>query len=196
MNMNNKQACHTARIPRTMLIRVLIVVISIWTLKAFVVYAEGWTRGRPIGTFPAGEVPFEPFVLNVWGSDGSNVSGLCRYYNAKSDAFEIDGQETSSGEFYPDVIYQVSNGDGDWETLEVPIVNRGKQVTIVVDSRATSRPLRVNLDMFVPLIGKAKYGSVVLKLGERAVFRLDELQPPKDTKDNGDANNDSTTRRP
>lgn len=178
--MNNKRAYHTVRIPRTVLVWGLIILIYIWTPKFSVVYADGWTRGRPIGTFPAGEVPFEPFVLDVWGSDGSNVSGLCSYYNAKSAAFEIDGQETSSGEFYPDVIYQVSNGDGDWETLEVPIVNRGKRITITVKSQAASRPLRVNLDPFVPLIGKFKYGSLVLKMGERAVFRIDELQPPNE----------------
>lgn len=189
--MKIKQTYRNFRIRPTGLTWALIIFIYIWTPKLSVVYADGWTRGRPIGTFPAGEVPFEPFVLNVWGSDGSNVSGWCRYYNAKSAAFEIDGEETSSGEFYPDVIYQVSNGDGDWETLEVPIINRGKRITIVVESGATSRPLRVNLDMFVPLIGKAKYGSLVLKMGERAAFRIDELQPPKDEKDN-----DSTTRRP
>jgi hypothetical protein len=180
--MKNKHAYLTSRIPCTALMWVLIGVVYICTTKFSVVYAGGWTRGRPIGTFPAGEVPLEPFVLNVWGSDGTNVSGLCRYYNVNSYTFEIDGQETSSGEFYPDVIYQVSNGDGDWETLEVPIINRGKQARIIVESRATSRPLRVNLDMFVPLIGKFKYGSLVLKMGERAVFRIDELQPPNEKK--------------
>ena len=172
--------------PRTVLSWILIAVAFAFMPTPSFVYAEGWTRGRPIGTFPAGEVPFEPFVLNVWGSDGSHVSGLCRYYNAKPHAFEIDGQETSSGEFYPDVIYQVSNGDGDWETLQIPIINRGKRVTITVEPRATSRPLRVNLDMFVPLIGKTKYGSVVLKMGERAAFRIDELQPPNENADGKD----------
>lgn len=177
--MKNKETYQASPVLRTGLVSVLIVVTYICTTKFSVVYAGGWTRGRPIGTFPAGEVPLQPFVLNVWGSDGTSVNGWCRYYNAKSDAFEVDGQETSSGEFYPDVIYQVSNGDGDWETLAVPIVKRGKRITIIVEPRGTSRPLRVNLDMFVPLIGKAKYGSLVLKMGERAVFRIDELQPPK-----------------
>lgn len=178
--MKNKQTYPTFRISRTVLMWVLIAVTYICTTKSSVVCAEGWTRGRPIGTFPAGEVPFEPFVLSVWGSDGSNINGWCSYHNAKPDVFEIDGQETSSGEFYPDVIYQVSNGDGDWETLDTLIIKRGKQMTITVESNTTSRPLRVNLDMFVPLIGKAKYGSLVLKMGERASFRIDELQAPKE----------------
>jgi hypothetical protein len=178
MNMKNRHIDNTAHLPRTALMLFLNFVIYICTPAASVLCADGWTRGRPIGTFPAGEVPFEPFVLSVWGSDGSGVSGLCSYYNAKSHPFEIDGEETSSGEFYPDVLYQVSNGDGDWETLEVPIVKRGKRTTITVESRTTSRPLRVNLDMFVSLIGKVKYGSVVLKMGERAAFLIDELQPP------------------
>lgn len=177
--MKNKQTHDTSRSRRTCLSWVVIAVIYIFTAESPIVFAEGWTRGRPIGTFPAGEVPLEPFVLDVWGSDGSNVKGWCRYSNAKTAAFEIDGQETSSGEFYPDVIYQVSNGDGDWEPLETPIVNRGKRITITVESQSTSRPLRVNLDPFVPLIGKFKYGSLVLKMGERAVFRIDELQAPE-----------------
>ena len=177
---------------RTFVMWVLIPVMYILTPKSSVVYAEGWTRGRPIGTFPAGEVPLEPFLLSVWGSDGTNVRGWCHFYNAKSDVIEIDGQETSSGEFYPDVIYQVSNGDGDWETLEAPTVNRGTRTTIIVEARGTSRPLRVDLDIFVPLIGKVKYGSLVLKMAERAAFRLDELQPPKE---DGGANISPTPRQ-
>src|ERR1043165_2604896 len=142
--MKNKQASYSSRVSCTVLLWVL---SGAYTLisKSSVVCAEPWTRGRPIGTFPTGEVPFEPFVLNVWGSDGSNLTGWCRYYNEKPYGFEIDGQETSNGDFYPDVIYQISNGDGDWETLEAPSIKRGKRMTITVESRATSRPLRVNL---------------------------------------------------
>ena len=143
-------------------------------------YADGWTRGRDIGTFPNSEAPFEPFVLNVWGGDGTHVHGLCAYYNAKSTAVEIGGQETSAGDFYPDVIYEISNGDGDWETLAAPSVNLGKCITTVVKPRTKSRPLRVSLDMFVPFIGKVKYGRIVLQTVESASFRIDELQPPQE----------------
>jgi hypothetical protein len=47
--------------------------------------------------------------------------------------------------------------------------------------------------MFVPLIGKVKYGSLVLKMGERAAFLIDELQPPSKSHDE---NSDSTKARP
>jgi hypothetical protein len=155
-------------------------VVYACTSGSFLVRADGWTRSRPIGTFPPGEVHVEPFMLDVWSGDGIHVSGLCAYYNSTPHSVDIDGRETSSGEFYPDVIYEISHGDGDWETLEVPTNNPGKQLTITVEARTRSRPLRINLDMFVPLIGKAKYGRLVLKTGEKAVFRVDELQPPSE----------------
>jgi hypothetical protein len=107
------------------------------------------------------------------------VNGLCVYFNVRSDPIEIGGEETATGEFYPDVIYEISNGDGDWETITAPKIGRGTRTTTVVGSRATSRPFKVNLDIFVPYIGKAKYGRIVLETIESAVFRIDELQPGK-----------------
>jgi hypothetical protein len=178
--MKNKHACQIAPGLRNLLARAFLAVVASCVLYSSLAYA-GWTRGRTIGTSAAGEVPFEPFVLTVWGSDDTNdanVTGLCRYHNVTSGRFEIDGQETSSGEFYPDVLYQISNGDGDWETLKTPVLDRGKRVTIVVEPGATSRPLKVDLAIFLPLIGKAKYGSLVLMMGERASFLIDDLQPP------------------
>jgi len=115
--------------------------------------------------------------LNVWGGDGTHVHGLCAYHNVKSTPVTIGGQETPAGEFYPDVIYEISNGDGDWETLDAPSVDLGKRTITIVEPRATSRPLKVNLDMFVPFIGKVKYGRIVLQTIESAVFQIDELQP-------------------
>lgn len=167
---------------RTVFPRVFFGVLTIASISiaaAGGVFAESWTRGREIGTFPHTEVAFEPFVLSVWGGDGSHVDGLCLYYNVRSTPVEIGGQETSAGEFYPDVIYEISNGDGDWETLTVSRVPLGKRVTTIVEPRAKSRPFKVNLDMFVPYIGKAKYGRIVLETVESAAFRIDELQPEK-----------------
>jgi hypothetical protein len=154
-------------------------VIYVCTSGSFLVHADGWTRSRPIGTFPSSEAPIEPFRLDVWSGDSVHVYGLCAYYNSTSHSVDIDGHQTNSGEFYPDVIYEISHGDGDWETLEVPTNNPGKQLTITVEGKTRSRPLRVNLDMFVPFIGKAHYGRLVLKTGEKAVFAIDELQPEK-----------------
>jgi hypothetical protein len=166
---------------RVVLLRALLCITSICITAIPCVFAESWTRGREIGTFPQDEVPFEAFTLDVWGGDGSHVHGLCAYYNIKSTSVEIGGQETQGGEFYPDVLYEISNGDGDWETLDVPKVNLGKRLTTVVEPRTKSRPLNVNLDVFVPFIGKAKYGRLVLQTIDRAVFRIDELQPLEKT---------------
>jgi hypothetical protein len=152
------------------------------TTTSFVVYGDGWTRGRQVGTSVTNKESSETFTLDVWGGDGKHVHGLCSYHNFSARPFEIDGQETRGGDFYPDVIYEVSNGDDRWQTLEVPSVEFGKQLTTVVESRGTSRPLRVDLDSFTPLIGKFKYGRLVLKSGESAVFQIDELQPAEKNK--------------
>jgi hypothetical protein len=158
------------------------VMLFVCTTKSFLVYGKGWTRGRQVGTSLTDNVPLAPFTLDVWSGDGNHVNGLCTYHNANPYSVEIDGQETRSGEFYPDVIYEISNGDGKWQTLEVPKAELGRQVTITVESKATSRPLRVSLDMFARFLGKARYGRLVLKSGESAVFQLDELQAPDEDK--------------
>jgi hypothetical protein len=173
----SKRTHPAPRMVASLLRRVLICVAYASTAARFSLYAEGWTRGREIGTFPHAEVPFEPFVLSVWGGDGTHVDGVCSYYNVKSSSVEIGGQETPSGEFYPDLLYEISNGDGDWETLVAPSASIGKRITTIVEPRTKSRPLKVNLDMFLPFIGKVKYGRVVLQTIESAVFRIDELQP-------------------
>ena len=150
------------------------------TTESFVMRAEGWTRGRPLATVPESDAVFEPFVLNVWSGDGVRVYGLCAYYNAKSVPVIIEGIEAPNGYFYPDVVNQVSSAkDGDWRPLEVRTKNAGKRETLVVEARGTSKTLRVDLDVFIPLIGKMKYGRLLLKNGEAAVFRVDDLQPPE-----------------
>jgi len=51
--------------------------------------------------------------------------------------------------------------------------------TLTVPVKTSSKVLTVDLDAFVPMIGKFKYGRLLLKTGESAIFNLDYLRPPK-----------------
>jgi hypothetical protein len=160
-------------------IYLFVVALVAVTTRPLVVRADGWTRARPLVTLPESDVVFEPFVLNVWSGDGPHVYGLCAYHNAKPTPITIEGRETPNGHFYPDVVNQVSNvKDGKWQTLEALTKIPGKPTILAVEARGTSKTLRVDLDVFIPLIGKMKYGRLLLKSGESAVFQLDDLQPP------------------
>jgi hypothetical protein len=144
----------------------------------------GWTRGLPIGQVGAHEqkAPPEAFVLGVWsGDDDGHVYGLCTYFNGKSSPAAIEGIETADGDFYPEVSTQVADAEhgSQWKTLEAPPSPAGKPVTRYVQPKEVSRPLKVDLDVFRPLIGKGKFGRLVLKSGESAVFQIDDLQPPE-----------------
>ena len=178
--MKNKRFIAILRCIRWIDVCIAVAVIVGGTTRSFVIRAEGWTRSRPLATVPESDVVFEPFVLNVWSGDGIRVYGLCVYYNAKSVPVTIDGIDASNGYFYPDVVNQVSNAkDGDWRTLERPANNAGKPAALVVEARGASKTLRVDLNVFIPLIGKVKYGRLLLKNGEAAVFQINDLQPPE-----------------
>lgn len=162
----------------TLVITLSFSLISLTGIRA--ARADAWTKGLPIGTWPATQNTFEPFVLEVWGGDETHVYGLCTFYNTKLALTAIDGVETSNGDFYPNVIAQVSNDKrGTWETLKTSPTILGKDVTITVEAKGASRTLMVDLDVFRPFIGKLRYGRLLLKTGERATFELADLRPPK-----------------
>lgn len=145
--------------------------------------AAGWTRGLPIGEVGADErkTP-EPFVLEVWGGDDDHdLHGLCTYYNIKSTRFAIDGIETEEGDFYPHVVCQVADqkDSSPWKTISEAIYRRGKPAIVTVEPRGASKTLKIDLDVFRPFVGKGKFGRLLLKNGEAAVFQIDDLQPPQ-----------------
>jgi hypothetical protein len=154
--------------------------------------ANGWTRGLPIGEVGADErkAP-ESFVLEVWsGDDDGHVYGLCMYFNGKSVPSTIEGIETSDGDFYPQVSFQVADNEqgSQWKTIEASISRPGKSTKLTVAPKSASKALKVDLDVFRPYIGKGKYGRLLLKTGESAVFQIDDLQPPeKKTDSSADA---------
>jgi hypothetical protein len=143
------------------------------------VCAGGWTRGiADIGTRPADQYVFESLELVLITGQDDHVSGLLLYHNAKPALITIDGAETPDGEFHPDVVLEVGQSkNGKWQIVE-SLSKQGKKSTITVQGQQASKSLIVKLDAFRPMIGKLKYGRIVLKTGEAVIFELGKLSPP------------------
>ena len=178
------------RFPVALLFSIVLAVIL--SPSSQTAHANGWTRSLPIGEVGVNERKgFEPLVLGVWsGDDEHHVHGLCTYYNITSALFTIEGIETSDGDFYPQVLSQVSDKKegGHWKTIKESISRSGKPTKLAVEPQSPSKTLKVDLDAFLPFVGQRKYGRLLLKTGESAVFQIDDLQPPeKKTESSADA---------
>jgi hypothetical protein len=155
--------------------------LALWFLTSLVAKAEeSWTRGIGGGTYSVADIKVEAFELNTVSKDGrtGRVSGTCIYDNRSPIVVALKGTETSDGDFYPSVTNQVGNDkNGHWKTVRRPTVD-GKARTLAVPVKTSSKLLTVDLDAFVPMIGKFKYGRLLLENGESAIFELNYLRPP------------------
>lgn len=146
--------------------------------------ADSWIRGISVGTRAWEDVKLEALMLesvSKWGESG-RMSGSCAYYNYSPAVLALEGSETSDGDFYPIVTNQVANDkNGEWKTLKRSVPH-GKTATLMLEAKSVSKLMTVDLDSFVPMIGKFKYGRLVLNNGESAIFLLDYLLPPNGAK--------------
>jgi len=123
------------------------------------------------------------FVLLEITQDTLHLVGRCVYDNAVIEnstpkTITIDGFDTGKA-FWPDVLSQVGNNTSKWETIaHLPSHSHHQTVTVLPGNAKFD--LKVNLDIFQPLIGKYTFGRVVLKTGDAAVFELKELLPPQE----------------
>jgi hypothetical protein len=148
------------------------------------VRSNGWSRDLGPGMVATG-TRLPPFMLTDVTGDAhlsrsdEHVHGACLFFNYTPTLIEIDGSEASNGEFYPDVIFHVGNAtDGEWNSIGQSY-EHGKRLRMAVEPQKASKALMVELDVFRPMIGKFKYGRIVLKNGESALFELENLLPPK-----------------
>jgi hypothetical protein len=144
--------------------------------------SETWMRGFLGGQHSP---PYDRFLVgNIASVEGNHLIGTFYFYNydlggGSPLAIRIHGKEKADGTFCPYVTAQVGNEiKTKWETIGCPIAE-GTAVTLTVRPRSESKPLIVNLDIFRSLIGKMKYGRVLLKTGDSAIFELNDLLPPK-----------------
>jgi hypothetical protein len=128
---------------------------------------------------------FEPFAITATKSEqGNHVVGEFDYFNYKADdksppPVTIKGSKKSDGTFWPVVSAEVGdNPTGPWTTIGRPPTPE-RPASLSITTKPKEERFYVNMDLFLPLIGKVKFGRVVLETGEAAVFGLEVLVPPK-----------------
>ncbi|HYJ05474.1 MAG TPA: hypothetical protein VEX43_10090 [Chthoniobacterales bacterium] len=128
---------------------------------------------------------FEPFEITGIGSaEGNHLVGEFRFFNYKEGdksppTVTIKGSRKSDGTFWPQVEAQVANEiDSQWRTIGNP-PTPGEITSLIIASKPAKEEFYVDLDIFRPMIGKVKYGKVILETGDSAIFEINDLLPPK-----------------
>jgi hypothetical protein len=121
-----------------------------------------------------------PFVVAAIDSMGEDLRAVCAYVDvAGTSATSIEGTQTSDGDFWPYVTAQVADDyQGLWRIIGQPHTV-GKPTTLLIQSKDVNARLIVDLETFRPLIGKFRYGRIVLRNGKAAMFELKNLLPPE-----------------
>lgn len=116
-------------------------------------------------------------MLAILSSIEGRLSGYFAFHNESLNQVILEGARTEDGQFWPVVKMQVANDrDGEWKTIG-QWVNPGKLAPLVVEGTSTCK-LMIDMSAFSPLVGKFKYGGVILSNGEAAWFELTDLLPP------------------
>lgn len=126
----------------------------------------------------------EPFeIIGVGSEDGKHLVGEFFFVNYKEGQqspppVTINGSRKADGTFWPRIVAQVANEiDSEWTTIQSS-PTPGNTVATVVTTQQEKQRFYVNLDIFRPMIGKMKYGKVVLETGDAANFFIKDLLPP------------------
>lgn len=142
------------------------------------VWARGFTWAESKGTATAS------LSLYYLDQNESHLVGVLSYENRGSvekvaRPTVIAGVVAPDGLFYPNISLAVRREmDSEWENVEsAPI--KGRHTKVKVDAGKTNWKLSVILDPFKSLIGKYKFGKLVLNTGETSEFQLKYLLPPE-----------------
>jgi hypothetical protein len=129
-----------------------------------------------------------PFAIAGVDSMGEDLRAVCAYVDVGSTSTaSIEGRQTPDGLFWPYVIAQVaSDYEGIWKTIGEP-PSLGRPITLSIKSGDVNTQLVVDLEVFRPMIGKFRYGRIVLKNGKVAEFELKYLLPPRESESKCDA---------
>jgi hypothetical protein len=162
--------------------RVFIIVVASYLSLSVPTASAGWVHnflGVPLGTF-------QPFKITGIESseEGDHVIGKFSFVNYKEGEkppapVMINGGKKSDNTFWPDVVAQVADDDDNWKAIGKPSTSGTITVSLMVPAKVDPERFYVNLDIFRPIIGKKKYGRIVLETGDSAIFELNDLLPPK-----------------
>jgi len=146
-----------------------------------VVSTGNWTRVFDAG-MKAGTVESKSsatFTLVTVSSIDNHLLGNFVFLFQSPPAILFEGTETKDHEFWPFATAQVTNEPGRWKSIGRPLT-QGNFATVTIQPQDTKTSLHINLDIFRPMIGRVKYGRVVLDNGAAVDFELKDLLPPKE----------------
>jgi hypothetical protein len=142
--------------------------------------------------------PAVELIFLSW--NGHHLIVGCDFHNLRSEIVKIEGREvtddTGSGsDFFPYATLEVSNNkDYGWTGIGTsPYPLNGREVAIFAPPNPPNQPVvaytgsfEINLDAFRPVVGKFKFGRVVLKDGggTSQIIVLTDLLPPDKAENN------------
>lgn len=145
----------------------------------------GWSRDVTRGGTMA-DYPGVPLVLLLTSSVSDHLTASCGYrYLDRIGPVELHGKFNSDGVFRPMVKYEVAIAANKWRSVGQS-AKPSDSVAIKIDSAAPQAMLEIDMDPFRPMIGKFRWGKVVLENGESTTFSLDDLLPTGDNPNDKD----------
>jgi hypothetical protein len=139
-----------------------------------------------------------PFtIVSVASRDGEISAGaVYRYLNKKAPVV-LKGRKNSFGDFWPSVSYEVAaDGRKTWKSI-TSLTQPDVSVSVVFDTKNNKGLFRVNMEPFRSVIGKSRWGRVVLPGGDAAEIMLDNLLPPPESRSaSGDFKKDVVDSNP
>lgn len=152
----------------------LLLVMTIYTASG----KSGWTRAIDDGT-DIHDRSFKPFLVLVISSIQGRLRGNAVYMNATNSPVLLTGRNATGGDFWIGATAQVaSNLNGTWKTLG-ETKGPGSLATKEIDPNGVNKSLLLDLEIFRAAVKTYTYGRLVLSTGDVAVFRLQDLLPPR-----------------
>ncbi len=172
-------SCHLSK---TLRVLTCFLALSL-VIRVFGNGTTNWSRdvtdGGSLKDYPG--IPF--FVLSTSSID-DHLSAICAYqYIADKGLTILRGTTGVGGGFVPFVSYQVAEqGRTKWKTIGASA--QVSQSTELEVGPANPRVLLdVDMDAFRRIIGKFRWGRLILQNGDAATFAIDDLLPTGDNPD-------------
>lgn len=113
---------------------------------------------------------------------GLDVKNQLPESNGRGSVMIIEGHQKSDGTFWPTAELQVQKEqNSEWVKIGSSGTERPSGQALVHNGMSVSG-LQVNLEPFKGYLGKFRFGRILLKSGDEAVFLLDDLRPPTSEK--------------